>query len=139
MGNICGRAIMFDKDNVILLYRHVVKDGEEKEYYAVPGGHQEGDETIEDCVTREIKEEYGVDIEIVKFLGKEEDLGRISHLFYVKILSGTPKLGGEELEKNNPNNYYEIQYININDLDKYNINEMNKKYIRKAYEMKGDE
>ena len=138
MGNICGRAIMFDKDNVILLFRHVVKEGKTKEYYAIPGGHQEDNETIEECVIREIKEEYGVDIEIKAFLGKEEDMGRISHFFYVKILSGTPKLGGEELEKNNPNNYYEIQYININELDKYDILEANKEIIRKAYAMKED-
>ena len=139
MSNICGRAIMFDQDNVILLFRRVKKNNETREYYAIPGGHQEPNETIEDCVIREIKEEYGVDIKIIKFLGKEEDMGRISHLYYVEITKGIPKLGGEELEHNNPSNYYEIQKININDLDKYNILEKNKEYIRKAYSLKEGE
>ena len=139
MSNICGRAIMFDNDEVILLFRRVVKNNKTKEYYAIPGGHQEPNETIEDCVIREIKEEYNVDIKIIQKLGIEEDVGRISHLYYVEIINGTPKLGGEELEQNNPSNYYEIQKININDLDKYNILETNKKYIRKAYSIKEGE
>ena len=130
---------MFDNDKVILLFRRVVKNNKTKEYYAIPGGHQEPNETIEDCVIREIKEEYNVDIKIIKKLGIEEDMGRISHLYYVEIINGIPKLGGEELKQNNPSNYYEIQKININDLDKYNILETNKKYIRKAYSIKEGE
>lgn len=139
MSNVCGRAIIFEDDNVILLYRKKVKDNVTKEYYAIPGGHQEANETIEDCVIREIKEEYNVDIKIIKKLGVEDDMGRISHLYYAKIVNGTPKLGGEELEHNNPSNYYEIQRININDLDKYEILEKNKEYIRKAYALKEGE
>ncbi len=139
MSNVCGRAIIFDQEDVILLFRYVEKEGKIKEYYAIPGGHIEDGETIEECVTREIKEEYNVDIKIIKKLGVLDDEGRISHLFYCEIISGTPKLGGEELEHNNPKNYYEIQKININDLDNYDILEYNKKYIREAYKLKGGE
>ena len=137
MSNVCSRAIIFIDDDVILLFRHVNKNGQIKEYYAIPGGHQEPDETIEDCCIREIKEEYGVEIKIIKYLGQQDDVGRISHMYYAEIISGTPKLGGEELEHNNKDNYYEIQRININDLDKYEILESNKKYIREAYALKG--
>ena len=39
-----------------------------------------------------------------------------------KIVNGTPKLGGEELDRMTPENYYEIRYIDLNDIDNYDIN-----------------
>ncbi|MBQ4031777.1 MAG: NUDIX domain-containing protein [Bacilli bacterium] len=136
MPRISGRAIIFNNDDVILLFRHKKTDTGIKEYYAIPGGGQDEGETIEECVIRELKEEYNVDIKINKYLGEVGDDKALGHIYYCEIINGTPKLGGEELERNNEDNYYEIQYININDLDKYEILEENKKLIREAYKLK---
>ena len=35
--------------------------------------------------------------------------------------SGTPHLGGEELDKQSPENYYEPRFVNLDDLDKIDI------------------
>ena len=136
MPRISGRAIIFNNDQVILLFRHKKTADGIKEYYAIPGGGQDEGETIEECVIRELKEEYNVDIKIIEYLGDVGDEKALGHIYYCVIVNGTPKLGGEEKERNNKDNYYEIQYININELDNYNILEENKELIRKAYQIK---
>lgn len=133
MKRINGRAIIIDGDEVILMFRRKIKDGITKEYYAIPGGGQETNETIEECVKREIKEEFNLDIEVQEKLGVVEDKNNIGHVFNCTIISGTLKLGGEELEYNNENNYYEIRKLKVSEIDKYDILDENKELIRKAY------
>lgn len=133
---ISGRAIIFDNDQVILLFRHKKTANGYKEYYAIPGGGQDEGETITECVIRELKEEYNVDIKINEFLGQVGDDKNMGYIYYCEIINGKPILGGEELEHNNEDNYYEIQYIKVNELDNYNILEENKELIRKAYQIK---
>lgn len=134
MKRINGRAIIIDGDEVILMFRRRIKDGIVKEYYAIPGGGQEKNETIQECTKREIKEEFNLDIEVKEQLGIVEDEKNIGYIFNCSIISGTPKLGGEELEHNKEDNYYEVRKVKISDLDKYDILEENKALIRKAYE-----
>lgn len=134
MKRINGRAIIIDGDEVILMFRRRIKDGIVKEYYAIPGGGQEKNETIQECTKREIKEEFNLDIEVKEQLGIVEDEKNIGYIFNCSIISGTPKLGGEELEHNKEENYYEVRKVKISDLDKYDILEENKALIRKAYE-----
>ena len=38
------------------------------DYYTFPGGGQEENETLEDGTKREIKEELGIDVEVIKLL-----------------------------------------------------------------------
>ena len=85
-----------------------------KEYNAIPGGGQENGETLEQNVTRELKEEMNVDIEILGYLGKTDDSERQEHYFACAIKNGTPHLGGEELEKQSSENYYEPMWISLN-------------------------
>ena len=132
MKRINGRAIIIDKDEVLLMYRKKIKNGETKEYYAIPGGGQEENETIEECIVREIKEEFSLDVEVKEYLGTVEDEKNIGYIYRAIILGGTLKLGGEELEHNNENNYYEPRRIKLKDLDNINILEENKKLIRKC-------
>ena len=134
MKRISGRAIIIDKDEVILLFRRKLKDGVLKEYYAIPGGGQEENETIEECVKREIKEELSLDVEIVKYLDKVEDEKIIGYVYQVKIIGGELKLGGEELEQNNPNNYYEPRRIKLTEIDNIELLDKNRELIKKCAE-----
>ncbi len=64
MGGPNGRAagIMFiTKDEEILLIRRGMGGGDYPGTWCIPGGHQKGDETLEDCARRECKEETGID------------------------------------------------------------------------------
>lgn len=132
---VSSRAIIIDDNKLLTMFRRKIKsDGTVKEYYVIPGGCLEEGETLEENVIRELKEEFNVDIEVVKFLGTEEYDETIANYFLCKIVSGTPKLSGEELERMTPENYYEIRYIDLNDIDNYDINAKNiiKKVISKS-------
>ena len=133
MKRINGRAIIIENDEIILMIRRKIIKGIVNEYYAIPGGGKEDGETIEECVKREIKEEFNLDIEVKELLGIVEDDKNIGYIYNTNIIGGTLKLGGEEKEFNTKENYYEIRKINIKDIDKYNILEENKELIRKAY------
>lgn len=55
-----------------------------------------------------------IDIEILGYLGKTEDNERQEHYFACAIKNGTPNLGGEELEKQSSENYYEPMWVSLN-------------------------
>ena len=55
-----------------LMHRKDVKNKPTSEYYVFPGGGQEGNETFEEGTKREIKEEFGIDVEIIEKLYEEE-------------------------------------------------------------------
>ena len=120
---VSSRAIIIEDGKLLTMFRRKIKkDGSVKEYYVIPGGGLEESETLEENVIRELKEEFNVDIEVVKFLTTEEYDDTIANYFLCKIVNGTPKLGGEELDRITPENYYEIRYIDLNDIDNYDIN-----------------
>ena len=118
---ISSRAIIIDNDNLLTMFRRKIKDGHITEYYAIPGGGIETNETLEETVIREIKEEFGIDIKVLGYLGKKELPKAIEYYFHCKKIKGIPILGGEELERNTKENYYEVRLVNLKDLDKVNI------------------
>ncbi len=135
MKRVNGRAIIIDNDEIILMFRRKIKDGIVKEYYAIPGGGKEENETIEECVKREVNEEFNLDVEVKEFLGKVEDDKNIGYIYNAKIIGGTLKLGGEELEHNKEENYYEVRRVKLSEIDNIDLLEENKVLIRKAIEL----
>jgi len=129
---ISARAIIIENDEVYLMYRKKKKKlGIIKEYYITPGGSVEPGETLEEAVVREIKEEFQVDIEIIKYIGKKEGKKKIANFFECKIINGTPSLGGEEIIQNNENNQFEIRKEKISNLN--NLKVKGKKFIYEVY------
>lgn len=60
------------KDGFALMHRKdVLKNPTLQEYYVFSGGGREGDETFEEGTIREIKEEFGIDVKIVKKMYEE--------------------------------------------------------------------
>lgn len=135
MKRVSARAIIIEEDYLYAIFRRKIKEGKTKEYYVIPGGGIEENETLEECVKREIHEELNVDIEVLGYLGSEEKETTISHFFLCKIIKGVPHLGGKEKELCSENNFYEIRKININDLEKYDV--YAKDLILKAYKNNG--
>lgn len=111
---VSSRAIIIENGKILTMFRRVLRNGVMKEYNAIPGGGQENGETLEQNVTRELKEEMNIDIEILGYLGKTDDSERQEHYFACAIKNGTPHLGGEELEKQSSENYYEPMWISLN-------------------------
>lgn len=92
----CGALIVNDKNETLLLKRGK-KSRNQAGYWSKPGGTVEFGEKIEDAVRREIKEEFGVEIKLIKFLGftnhiiKEEKQHWLSISYLAKIIKGEPK------------------------------------------------
>ena len=128
-----SRGIIFIDNKVVLLKRIRKVNNEYLHYYAIPGGGIEEDEIKELACIREIKEEVNLDVTINKYLGTEEYETGICHYFLVNYLGGIPILGGEEKEKNNMNNYYEVALIDISKLDSVFIYGKGIEMIKLAY------
>ncbi len=127
-----SRGITFFDDKVLLLYRRRKENDKYLEYYAIPGGGIEN-ETYEDACIRELKEETSIDVKIVKYLKCEEYETGISFYYLTKYIGGDVQLGGEELEHNSPDNYYETRLVSINDLDNIFIYGIGKELIKETF------
>jgi 8-oxo-dGTP diphosphatase len=129
---VSTRGVIIEEDSIYLMFRRRINEsGEAREYYVVPGGGLEEGETLEENVIREIEEEFSVEVKVLGFLGTDEGEETIAHFYACEIVSGTPQLGGPELEKHCESNYYEIKKVNIKDLEEIDL--MNKEVIKKAF------
>ena len=128
---ISARGIIIEDNYIYVMFRRRINDGIIKEYYVIPGGGINDDETLEENLIREMKEEFSIDVRIIGYLGKDESEDSIAHFFGCEIIEGKPKLGGEELERCTESNYYEIRKISKSDLDDFDI--LSKDMIKKAY------
>jgi len=134
MKRIVSRGIIFINDKVVLLKR-VRKDlNQYLHYYAIPGGGVEEDETLNDACIREISEEVSLKVTIGEYLGMEEYETGICHYFLVNYLGGIPTLGGEEKERNSPDNHYEVELVDVSNLDNIFIYGKGCSMIKLAYE-----
>ena len=127
-----SRAIIIDNDKLLVFFRKKIRDGKEITYYAIPGGHVEENETLKDALIRELKEEMNLEIEILGYLGKLMVDNREEHYYHAKIVGGVLRFGGEELERNNDSNYYEIRWLPISELDNSGIRTID--LVRRAME-----
>ena len=91
-------------------------------------------ETYLEAAIRETMEETTVKTEEIEYLEKEDYGTGICYWFYLKYLSGTPTLGGEEKIRNNPDNSYKVVLIDMKDIDKVNILGRGKDLIKKCYQ-----
>ncbi|MBI5151281.1 MAG: NUDIX hydrolase [Candidatus Pacebacteria bacterium] len=87
-----GVGAIIEKDHAILLVKR--KFDPHKNTWDIPGGFLNSDESFESALHRELFEELGVEINIVRYLGSEADEynGRpiINTIFLCTIVSGTP-------------------------------------------------
>ena len=116
-----SRAVIIKDNKLLVFFRRKIKDGREIIYYAIPGGHVEENETCEDTVLRELKEEMNLDIEILDYLGKLVVDNQEEYYYHCEIVGGEIQFGGEELDRCDDNNYYEIRWLPISELDNSGI------------------
>ena len=97
------RAIIFDNERMVSMYR----EKDDKVYYTFPGGGIDENETEEECVIREVKEEFGIDVKPVKKVYIYEDEKTIQNFYLCDWLEG--KLGsgeGEEFQEDRNRGVY---------------------------------
>ncbi|MEK7163253.1 MAG: NUDIX hydrolase [Patescibacteria group bacterium] len=95
-----GKVVLFNIENKIALIGNKVNN-----FFLLPGGGIEGDESILDGTKRECREETGCEIEIQDALGVTEDFRSrdsrhcISYGYSAKVIScGTPTLTLNEID-----------------------------------------
>jgi 8-oxo-dGTP pyrophosphatase MutT (NUDIX family) len=96
-------AVVFDSEGRLLLQRRT-----DNGYWALPGGTMETGERADECVVREVWEETGYTVEVVRLVGIYSDpahttitypdgntVAYVSALFECRVLSGEPTLSDE--------------------------------------------
>jgi 8-oxo-dGTP diphosphatase len=71
-GKTSTAIIPFPKDKILLGKRNTVPF---KGYWALPGSRMDLGVTIEQAIVREVKEETGLDVEVVHIIGKYVEKG----------------------------------------------------------------
>ena len=84
-------VIISENDSITLIER---KKDPYKGSWALPGGFVEYGETVESAVIREVKEETGLDIQIITIVGVYSDPDRDPRGHTVTICYLTEKVGG---------------------------------------------
>lgn len=100
-------AIIPMKDGFALMHRKNVKKRRDyQEYYTFPGGGLEEGETLEEGCMREIKEEFGIDVKVVKKLYEmESEKFHQKEIFYLCEYVGGEFGTGDGPEFNNDPKY----------------------------------
>lgn len=79
-------AILHDDQILMVLHKTA-----ERTYWTLPGGGWEAGETIEQTAVREVKEETGLDVKIMKLLFEEEYVGGTSYCYLAELIGGRTK------------------------------------------------
>ena len=125
-------AIIPYPDNKILLIKRNTKPF--VGYWALPGGRMDPGEVVEQTIVREVKEETGLDVEIVQVVGEYVEKGikdNIEYEYYPTCFVVKP-IGGEIKKQDS-----EIQQIELFSLNQLPLplafvhEEMIKDYLKK--------
>ncbi len=109
------------EDNKILLVKQKVS---EKRNWSLPGGKLERGETLEEGIIREMKEETGLDVEVIKMLylcdvsATDNTLLHIS--FLLKRKKGEIQLPSNEFESNP---IFDVIFVPVSDMNNYGFSD----------------
>jgi 8-oxo-dGTP diphosphatase len=112
-GKTSTAIIPYDKNKILLIKRNTKPF---KGYWALPGGRMDLGETIEQTIVREVKEETGLDVAIMRKIGEYVEKGlkdEVEYEYYptcflVKLVAGELKKQDSEI--------LEIKLFSLNEL-----------------------
>lgn len=114
-------GLVVNNERILLMYR--VNKG--NEYYVLPGGGMEQNETAKDTVRREIEEETTVKVSVNDLIQSfVTDKGQTNEIYHCDYLSGDPQLGPgspeiSRMEKEGQT--YKPLWVSFSDLKRLNI------------------
>ena len=123
----CGVALIRDGRRFLISQRK--KDDSFGSLWEFPGGKKNTDETFEECVAREVREEVGVEVTVH---GKFMDIRRPYHertvwlnFYLCSMLSGQPK--AVDCQK--------VLWVDVEELKGYHFPPANERVIEKLHEL----
>lgn len=118
---LAGCVILDEEGKVLLIHRNTTK----RTQWETPGGKVEDDEDPEETAKREIKEEIGVEVKIIKKLGQkdftENDFTMEYTWFLAEIISGIP----DYMEKETYDNLKYFSWEELKDREDLSANTKN--------------
>ena len=112
------QGLVVNNDHVLLIKHREHATGHA--YWVIPGGGLEGDETEEECVIREVKEETNLDVEIMRLLfdepGDPDGVYQWRKTYLCRPVGGTPSPGYEpEVEAAENYAITEVRWFDLRD------------------------
>jgi|SRR5450759_4301968 8-oxo-dGTP diphosphatase len=132
-GKTSTAIIPFPPDQILLVKRDTVPF---KDYWALPGGRMDPEETIEQTVMREVKEETGLDVTVVRKVGEYREQGikdEVEYDYYPTCFV-VKRVGGEI--KKQDSEIQEIHLFSLKQLPKplaFEHDQMIKDYLKSAH------
>ena len=132
-GKTSTAIIPFPQERILLVKRETVPF---KGYWALPGGRMDLGETIEQTVVREVKEETGLDVTVVREVGEYREQGikdDVEYDYYPTCF--VVKKVGREIKKQD-SEIQEIQLFSLKELPKplaFEHDLMIKDYLKSAH------
>ena len=109
-----ARAIVIYNGKLVSMYREF----DDRSFYVFPGGGMEDNESEEECVIREVYEEFGITVNPIKKVYVYENERSIEYFYLCDWISGEFGTGvGEEFDVNsNKEGVYIPKLIEISDI-----------------------
>lgn len=106
-------AIILQDEKLVSMYRE--RDG--RIYYTFPGGGAEEGESEEECVIREVYEEFGIEVKPIKKVYTYENDRAVEHFYVCEWVGGVFGTGqGEEYDVNQPYGIYKPVLIDVSEI-----------------------
>lgn len=132
-----ARGIVIREDGKIAIFNKA-----NKHEYKLPGGGIEENENPEDAFYREVAEETGCKVEIIKYLGITEEykyknnFKQISYIFVSKVIEDTQKLNLTQKEKDEGAKILWVEPIEALELIQNCINDLKDSQYEDVYATK---
>ncbi len=110
-------AIIIRNGKVLLIHRQ--KPG--RDYYTLPGGGVELEESFEEACIREVKEETGLDVLALQRVSRYISLEKEENYYLTQVTPGEPVLGGPEGKRQSPEDSYTFLWAEAAQLENINL------------------
>ena len=117
-------AAILIKDGLVLIARRKASDTLSNKW-EFPSGKIEMGESPEECLTRELKEEFDINTDIEKYFG--DSIYQYSD-FKIKLIAYRVKWTGGKIKSTTHDSY---KWIKINDIDNYDFAEADRPLVKK--------
>lgn len=81
----CSILLLNDRNEVLLILRDDTPEIPHRNMWDLPGGHAEANESAEQCIVREIKEEMGVQLSELSLFSVQAFGERVEHTFWKRV------------------------------------------------------